>query len=222
MSKESKASDNVTLGSNIIPDPNETLPDKNQVLQEMSTELSDSKKKKGTAERYVGHDMITGKKIEDNGMVFTSSFKESSENIDIEQNKLPDKDLVLPGEIQNTTDERQDLEHDLPDKVKHICELKDDHRIQFLTEKSRSDWCKPNAMFHEVICRRCTKKFVHGKDDPETTVKPTVRKPMHVCPNEKHKCTFAYCHECFMLIMEELNKPAEQKDELVNDVEVEE
>ena len=104
-------------------------------------------------------------------------------------------------------------------KVTHfICNIIDDHKYQYLQEKTQSAWCKPNARFHGVQCKGCTKIFVHEKGDSEKTFKPSVRKALWCCPNEKQKCTYAICADCRL---KESKKSSElsknNKDEEINE-----
>ena len=99
-------------------------------------------------------------------------------------------------------------------KVTHfICSIIDDHKYNYLQEKTQSTWCKPKALFHGVKCQVCTKLFVHEKGDSDKTFKPSVKKPLYAyCPNEKHKCTYAICADCrnsSEIAKQEINKDKE-------------
>jgi hypothetical protein len=85
--------------------------------------------------------------------------------------------------------------------IKFICTNIGDHRCEYLTEKGDANWCKPNAMFGGVRCQgeSCGRMFVHTKVvNKETEFRPTNKRPLHVCLNETIRCTFAYCHDCYL------------------------
>jgi hypothetical protein len=105
-----------------------------------------------------------------------------------------------------------------------ICSIISDHKFQFLQEKTQSAWCKPRARFHGVQCQGCPKIFIHDKGDDDVTYKPSIKRPLWSCPNEKHKCTYAICEDCRLKESIKNNKLSKQvinkEEELYNDMEV--
>ena len=110
----------------------------------------------------------------------------------VQGNVLPDKVNLFPEKDDETISSTETI-------TKHICSNEKDHKFWFLAEKGNASWCKPNAMYGGVCCQgeSCGKMFVSKVVNPETEFKPTVKKAIHVCGNEKNKCTFAYCHDCY-------------------------
>ena len=148
----------------------------------------------------------------DKGNILTSDVQHE-ENIDLNASSdVPTTEEVLASGVMDI-------------QVTHfICSLISDHKYQYLQEKTQSDWCKPNARFHGVKCQGCTKIFVHVKGDIDKTYKPSVRKQLWSCPNEKQKCTYAICADCQLkesIKDSLLSKQVINKDEeLNNDMEV--
>lgn len=112
-----------------------------------------------------------------------------SSNTQNEVTNLPDESNKAPDETDNLKDKT---------KIKHICNNHLDHDYKYLKEQGQSAWCKVNARYHKVLCQDCKKMLVHHKGDDDT-IKPTAKNPMHVCCNEKEKCTFAICNNCFKI-----------------------
>ena len=79
-----------------------------------------------------------------------------------------------------------------------ICNSTEDHIWNSLTEKDKPSWCVPKH-YGGVRCqgKGCVKVFVDKVVDPERDFKPSLKKPIHVCPNHKVNCTFGICHSCF-------------------------
>jgi hypothetical protein len=132
-------------------------------------------------------------------MVYTSINKDLS---------LPDVETEILPKTTNLTDDNDESQNDNTAETINtpfICTNIDDHKIQFLVVKENPNWCKPNGMFAGACCQgeSCGLKFVHKIENPGEEFKASVRKPMHVCPNEVNQCTFAYCHECFQKIFKE-------------------
>jgi hypothetical protein len=135
-------------------------------------------------------------------MVYTSINKDLLLR-DVETKILPNTTNLIDGnnEIQNDNTTEQTINTPL------ICTKSEDHKIKWLVVKENPNWCKPNGMFAGACCqgKSCGLKFVHKIENPAEEFKASVRKPMHVCPNEVNQCTFAYCHECFQKLFRETN-----------------
>jgi hypothetical protein len=145
-------------------------------------------------------------------MVYTSINKDLLLPDD-EAKILPDK-TNLPDHKDESQNNNMEVDNDVTlttetintPVAKFICN--DDHKCQFLVIKENPNWSKPNGMFGGVRCqgKSCGLKFVHKIENPGEEYKASVRRPMHVCHNEVNECTFAYCHECFLKVMEDYFK----------------
>ena len=165
---------------NVLPDETTNLPDNVNVLPDKMTNLPDI--------LNVAPDKMT--------------------NLPDEQNELPDKTTNLPDgkELLDGKDNASitSTETNSTKVKKYICPMVKDHAFWFLADKGDANWCKPNAMFGGVRCQgdSCGKIFVSKLVNKDTEFKPRFKKGIHVCANEKNKCTFAYCHDCYMKGME--------------------
>lgn len=138
------------------------------------------------------------------------SKKPDESNLLFKDHDLPFESSNLPFDNDADIDESSTL-------TKKICVVIQDHQLHFLAEKTDPAWCKPNAMFHEVICQVCKNVFVHKILDPKKNIKPSVKRPMHVCMNEKLRCTYAICHACYDKGMKKLLADNKEKDEKKQD-----
>jgi hypothetical protein len=135
------------------------------------------------------------------------SKKPDESNLLFKDHDLPFESSNLPFDNDADIDESSTL-------TKKICVVIQDHQLHFLAEKTDPAWCKPNAMFHEVICQECDNVFVHKIIDPKKNVKPSVKRPMHVCMNEKLRCTYAVCHACYDKGMKKLLSDKKEEDDV--------
>ena len=177
-----------------------------------------------TNQPFMGLDVPLIEKEENNTDSKISSKNEDSiitndvqheENIDLSASSdvaTTEKEKVLTSDVK------------VVEVTPFICSIISDHKYQYLQEKTQSAWCKPRARFHGVQCQGCTKIFVHDKGDDDITYKPSVRRPLWSCPNEKHKCTYAICNDCRLKDSNKNNGLTKQvinkEEELDNDMEV--
>jgi hypothetical protein len=186
----------VNIG-NDLPDENLELPDMDQTrngdLPDKANELPDESTNLPDIEQVINQKIVD---LPDEANVLPDISKH-----------LPDNKVDLPNETGNLTETIN------TPVTKFICEIDKEHECQFLAEKSNSAWCKPNAMFHEVLCQgdSCGKMFVNQIVKTEKNIKPSCKKPMHVCSNERSKCTYALCHDCYKLAMQKFFKEPNEK-----------
>jgi hypothetical protein len=177
---------NLPEETNVLPDKDTTmegnLPEETNVLPDTDTTM------------WLNLPVVEGNVLPDKVNLFPD-----------ESSNLPEDVNVLPDKATKKTDGKEDASISSTETItKYICTNVKDHAFWFLAEKGNASWCKPNAMYGGVRCQgeSCGKMFVSKVVNPETEFKPTNKKPIHVCGNEKKKCTFAYCHDCYNKGME--------------------
>jgi len=70
-----------------------------------------------------------------------------------------------------------------------------------LVSMDNSAYCGNGARFDGVHCAdaNCQKLFVkiNPKKGDDTCFKPTIATPLYCCENNKERCTYAICHDCY-------------------------
>lgn len=187
--------DDSNMGQGKLQEKDEGLPDEAEELPDpaadTSTELHDEKKLLSDEEKELPYEKAE----------LPIELPKETQELPEEAQELPEKlpteedSTVLPEEDDMTEGDEEEIINNF------ICHVKEDHQYKFLAEKTQSSWCRENSMYYQVRCQDCKKMFVDKKSKDKEEVKPTVKKPMHVCCNEKHKCTFAVCNDCYILGM---------------------